>query len=84
MSALTAVPVYKKYTEENLLAAIKAVVDEGIKQTDASAKFGVPFTTLTRKIHLYQEYGGRLPRYSTKRKERPPRAVSRRWHFSPA
>jgi transposase len=61
-------PVYKQYTEQNLLAAIKAVLCDGMKQAEASVKFCIPFTTLTRKIRLYQACGGRLP---TKRREKP-------------
>lgn len=75
MSAPAINAAYKRYSEENLLAAIKAVLEEGTKQADASVKYGIPFTTLTRKIRLYCDYGGRLPRRYARRKDRPP-AVS--------
>lgn len=54
-------PVYKQYGEQNLLTAIKAVLDDGMKQVEACVKYGIPFTTLTRKIRLYKSCGGRLP-----------------------
>lgn len=54
-------PVYKQYGEQNLLIAIKAVLDDGMKQVEACVKYGIPFTTLTRKIRLYKSCGGRLP-----------------------
>lgn len=59
--------VYKRYSEENLLAAVRAVVEDGVKQVDASLKFGIPFTTLTRKTRLYRKTGGQLWRSSSSR-----------------
>jgi len=53
--------VYKQYGEQNLLSAIKSVLDDGVKQVEACVKYGIPFTTLTRKIRQYKYYGGRLP-----------------------
>ena len=56
--ATTGTPVYKKYSEERLLEAIKAVVNDGAKNAEASAKYGIPFTTLTRKIRQCRANGG--------------------------
>ena len=69
MSVAPITPVYKQYSEENLLSAIKSVLADGMKQVDACIKYGIPFTTLTRKIRLYKACGGRLP--SVHRRERP-------------
>lgn len=69
-SNLTTTHVYKRYSEENLCAAIKAVVEDGARQFDACNKYGIPFTTLTRKLRLYKACGGRLPHVISKRKEK--------------
>ncbi|XP_045027112.1 uncharacterized protein LOC116930791 [Daphnia magna] len=55
---ITVTPVYKRYTDAQLSSAIKAVVEEGIKQVDACIKYGIPFTTLTRKWSIYRAGGG--------------------------
>ncbi len=62
--------MYKRYSDETLCAAIKAVIENGVKQVDACIKYGIPFTTLTRKLGLYRACGGRLPLVSSKRKKR--------------
>lgn len=67
--------VYKRYSDENLCAAIKAVVQDGVRQFDACNKYGIPFTTLTRKLRLYKACGGRLPLMLSKRKGRSPENV---------
>ena len=41
---------YKNYTEENLREAIKSVVNLGMRTVEASFHYGIPLTTLTRKI----------------------------------
>ena len=50
--------VYKRYSDDNLQAAMRLVVEGGAKTADASVKFGIPFTTLSRKLRIYKESMG--------------------------
>ena len=43
----------KKYTRENLNAALTAIRDDGATFGEASVKYGVPKTTLYNKYGLY-------------------------------
>uniref|UniRef100_A0A0P5LCB0 Bric-a-brac-like protein n=1 Tax=Daphnia magna TaxID=35525 RepID=A0A0P5LCB0_9CRUS len=67
---VTVTPVYKRYTDAQLSSAIKAVVEEGMKQVDACIKYGIPFTTLTRKLSIYRAGGGCLLPATSKKKKR--------------
>lgn len=46
---------YKTYTEESLRQAITAVLYGTMKAADASHRYGIPLTTLTRKIRSSRE-----------------------------
>ena len=50
-SSSSGVPLaYKQYTEGSLREAIDAVVEEGVRLVDASSMYGIPITTLGRRI----------------------------------
>jgi len=46
---------YKQYSEASLKQAISAVLDSGMRATDAATHFGIPLTTLTRKVRFHKE-----------------------------
>lgn len=77
--SVSATPIYKRYTDAQLADAIKAVVDEGMKQVDACIKYGIPFTTLTRKLSIYRAGGSCLLSMTTKKKKRSPSSKVCHW-----
>ncbi len=68
---------YKRYTQENLVAAIRAVTEEGMKKAEACVKFGIPFTTLTRKMTwLCKTTNTELPKAKKKLRKIAPKISS--------
>ncbi len=59
------VPVkcYKKYTPAALAAALEAVIRKEMTVKDACAHYGIPFTTLNRKIRL-QKWSSEKPTWT--------------------
>ncbi len=46
---------YKQYSESSLKEAISAVLENGMRATDAAGHFGIPLTTLMRKVRSHRE-----------------------------